>query len=147
MIARPHPSRDVTRHEEDQMSSQLWFTSASFAVEDGEDGATNPGRYGRALARWVSEQLKRRGVPVEEVLPEDFGWVVMVARKPFPLWVACGNEDGSTSRWSMFVAAEPSPWQKLFRSVDPRPAVAELEAHLADIVGHVPDARDVVWEP
>jgi hypothetical protein len=129
------------------MSNQVWFTSPFFAVEAGEDARTNPGRYGKALAQWVSERLKQRGVPVEAVLPEGFGWVVVVSRKPFLLWVGCGNEDGSSDRWSMFAVAEPGIWQRLFGRVDPRPAVAELEAHLVAIVANVPDARDVVWEP
>lgn len=129
------------------MTRQVWFTSSFFRVEPGEDEETNPGRYGKTLAHWVSERLRERGVPVEGVVPEDFGWVVMVSRRPFLLWVGCGNEDGSEDRWTLFAAAEPGLLRRMFRRVDPRPAVARLEEHLAHIVADIPDARNVVWEP
>jgi hypothetical protein len=34
-----------------------------------------PVRYGKALAQWLGERLKESGVAVEEIVPEDFGWL------------------------------------------------------------------------
>ena len=53
-----------------------------------------------------AEQLRERGVPVEGVIPEDLGWVVMISRKPFMLWLACSNTDGSTTEWTVYPVAE-----------------------------------------
>jgi hypothetical protein len=143
--ARPLPI-PIRWHKEGQMNKQLCFTSSFFEVQPGEDEETNPGLYGKALAHWVGEQLEQRGVSVEGVIPEDFGWVVMVARQPFMLWVGCSSEDGSKSRWRMFVAAEPSLWQRLFKKIETQPAVANLESHLAEIAKNIPDIQEVAWE-
>lgn len=116
---------------------QLWFQTTRFSPVDGEEERTNPGRFGQALAYWVREQLIERGHEIEEEpIPEDWGWVVIVHRKPFMLWVGCGNEDGSLSKWSVFVEAECGLIQKLLSRVDPAPNVLALEQELEAIVGH-----------
>src|SRR5690606_7994391 len=98
------------------------------------------------LAKWLAEHLKERGVSVEDVLPEDFGWVVLVARKPFMLWLGCGNTDGSTTEWSVFPVAELSLMQRLFRGIDPTSEVEKLKAHVAELVPLIPGVSNVVWE-
>jgi len=125
---------------------QVWFTSSFFQVEPGEDEQVNPGIYGKALAHWVADQLRARGVTVTDVFPEDWGWCVMVNGYPFSLWVGCGNEDGSKTRWHLFPASERGVFQRLFKTVDTGPAINELKNHIAEIVKLIPDVRDVVWE-
>ena len=125
---------------------QVWFTSSFFRVEPGEDDEVNPGKYGKALAEWVADQLRKRGVAVGEVFPEDWGWCVMVSGQSFSLWVGCGNEDGSKTRWLLFPAAERGISQRLFKTVDTAPALSELKNHIAEIVRTIPDVRDVEWE-
>jgi len=61
---------------------QVTFTTDFFKPIAGEEEETNPGRYGKALAQWLAQQLKERGVSAEGVIPEDFGWVVMVSEVP-----------------------------------------------------------------
>lgn len=128
------------------MEPQVTFSSEFFKPIPGEDNQTTPGRYGKALAEWLAERLRERGVPIEGVIPEDFGWVVMVSRTPFMLWLGCGNTDGSTTDWSIFPAAEPSLMQRLFRHIDPTSEIEKLKAHLADLVPKIPGVSSVVWE-
>ncbi len=125
---------------------QLRFQTDFFQPERGEEEETNPGRYGKALAQWLTEKLKERGVAVEGIVPEDFGWVVMVSRKPFKLWLGCGNTDGSTNEWSVFPVAEPSMIQRLFRRVNPAAEVEKLRAHLAELVPSIPGVSNVAWD-
>ena len=128
------------------MDSCVWFSSRKFAPVPGEEELTNPGRLGESLARWLQERLISRGVSVSEVLAEDWGWLVMLHRKPFMLWVGCGNEDGSTERWCLFAEAEV-PWLKrLFGGVDTKPALVDLRTHLEAIVAEDPEIADVAWE-
>lgn len=125
---------------------QLWFQTSHFAPQAGEEEKTNPGRFGEALARWLRERLVEAGYGIEEEpLAEDWGWVVMVQRRPLMLWVGCGNEDGSTHRWSLFVAAERGPLQRLFSRADPAPSVAALEQALERIV-RAAGFEAVAWE-
>lgn len=124
---------------------QVTFTSDFFKPVAGEEEETNPGRFGRALAEWLAAQLKKRGVSVEGVIPEDFGWLVMVSRKPCMLWLACGNTDGSATEWSVYLAAELSILQRLLKGVDPASEIERLRTHLAELVPSIPGVANVVW--
>lgn len=126
--------------------SQVTFTADFFKPIAGEEEETNPGRFGKALAHWLAVQLKERGVSVEGVIPEDFGWVVMVSRKPFLLWLGCGNTDGSTIEWSVFTAAEMKALQRIFKRADPAPEIEKLNGHLSALVPLIPGVTNVVWE-
>ncbi len=125
---------------------QVTFQTDFFKPLPGEEEETNPGRYGKALAQWLGERLKERGVTVEGVIPEDFGWVVMVSRKPFMLWLGCGNTDGSTTEWNVFPVAELSTIQRLFKREDPGPAIEKLREHLAELLPSIPGVTNVIWE-
>ncbi len=82
----------------------------------------------------------------EGVIPEDFGWVVMISRTPFMLWLACSNTDGSTDEWMVYPVAELSVMQRLFRRVDPAPELERLRSHLAEVVPLIPGVTNIVWE-
>jgi hypothetical protein len=75
----------------DNTYSGYWFTSSLFVAEPGEDEETNPRFYGRQPANWLRQRFIKRGYPVEEIIPEDWGWCVMCQRDPYCLWVGCVN--------------------------------------------------------
>jgi hypothetical protein len=128
-------------------SDHVVFRSSGFPVEPGEDRQTNPGIYGKALAAWVAQKLRARGVAIEdEIIAEDFGRVVVVQRTPFMLWVGCAGVDDSTTEWQLQIAAELPVFARLFRRVDPAPAVAQLREHLRAIVQEVPGVSDIQWQ-
>ena len=72
---------------------QFWFRSDLFQIEPAEDQETNPLRYGKQLAAWIASRFRSAGYPSAEVVPEDWGWCVMLQTSPFLLWVGCGNCD------------------------------------------------------
>ena len=125
---------------------QVTFRTAYFEPLPGEDKETNPGRYGKQLAHWLGDRLKGRGVSVEDIVPKDFGWIIMVSTKPFSLWLSCGNTDGSTTEWNVFPVAESSTLQRLLRRVNPAPEIEKLRAHLAELVPSIPGVTNVTWE-
>jgi hypothetical protein len=128
------------------VSPQVTFETSFFQPLPNEDEETNPGRYGKALANWLAERLRERGVAVEGVITEDFGWLVVVTRKPFFLWLGCGNTHGSTVEWSIFPVAEPSLFQTIFKRVDPSAKIEELRVHLCELVPLIPGVSHIVWE-
>jgi hypothetical protein len=128
------------------MNAQVTFESDRFRPIRGEDEKTNPGRYGQALAQWFADQLRARGIQVERPIPEDFGWIVVVSRKPFLLWLSCGNVDDSETEWLVYPVAEPSWVQRLFDRINTRLALAELWRHVQELVPTIPGVRNVVWE-
>lgn len=128
------------------VNPQVSFQTEFFKPVHGEVEETNSGRYGKALAQWLAENLKERGVAVERVIPEDFGWVVMLSRKPFMLWLGCGNTDGSTTEWNVFPVAELSTVQRLFKRINPAPEIEKLRAHLIELVPSIPGVINIMWE-
>ena len=125
---------------------QITFQTDYFKPMAGEESETNAGRYGKALALWLATKLKERGVSIEGVIAEDFGWIVLVARKPFLLWIGCGSTDGSISEWSVFPIAEVGTIQRIFRRINPTAEIERLMAHLVDLVPSVPGVSNVVCE-
>ena len=144
------------------------FRSELFEVEPGEDERTNPGCYGKALAHWLRDRFAERGYPQAAVVPEDFGWCVMLEREPFLLWVGCSAEtedddadpadDGGAQAgapdvpaagevtWLCFVAAETPVWtsafwKRLAGRLDPQARAAEVEAELAALLAAEPGIR------
>lgn len=126
---------------------QFWFRSPLFEVEPGEDAETNPLCYGRALANWLAAALREEGVEVESVIPEDWGWCVIVKRTPFLLWVGCGNvqeheeqlsNDALPQRqdvvWTCMVVAEVPLLKRLFRAPDTGAEVDEIYWRIKRIV-------------
>jgi hypothetical protein len=122
---------------------QLCVATSFFEIEPGEDADTNPGIYGRAFANWIAGRLKERGESVEEIVSEDWGRCVIVTRKPYLLWIGCGNRAGRTDEWGAFVVAEPGLLQRLSGSVDLRTAVDRLHRVLDEIMHEVPQATRV----
>ncbi len=89
-----------------KQSPLLEFESPAFAVIPGEDEETNPGIYGKALAQWLREHLRAAGVPVGDIIAEDFGWCVPVESKPHSLYVACASAGDEPGQWRVFAFAE-----------------------------------------
>jgi len=128
------------------MNVQVTFETDFFRPILGEDEKTNPGRYGQALSQWFADQLRVRGLEVEGVIPEDFGWIVVVARKPFLLWLSCGNVDNSETEWLVHPVAEPSWLQRFFQHIDTKPALEGLWRHVPELVPTIVGVRNIVWE-
>jgi hypothetical protein len=80
------------------------FESDAFPVAEGEDAATNPGIYGKALAEWVAAKLNERGLSAKAPYAEDWGWCVEVSGHPNPTGVACAGEaeEGAKPTWRVY---------------------------------------------
>ena len=135
-----------------KFGAQFWFKSPLFDIEPGEDEQTNPLCYGRQFANWLRAKLLARGYDVEEVIPEDWGWCVMCARKPFMLWVGCVSvhdynktkpEDplprAKDITWACSVTAETPLLAGLFKRIDVEPKLGELSKHVEAILRAEPD--------
>jgi len=89
-----------------QSTRQIHAHSSRFAIEPGEDGETNPGIYGRALAQWLATQLPTFGWRVKGCIAEDFGRLVEVEDPKFRLFVACASGHDGADSWQAFTFAE-----------------------------------------
>ena len=139
----------------DFSTDSYWFTSSVFEVEPGEDEATNPQLYGRQPANWLRQGFMALGYPVEEVIPEDWGWCVMCQRDPYSLWVGCVNlQDHANARegnpppprelllWNVFATAEVPFFKHAFRrKPDVARGLALLERELLFLLKNEPTIR------
>ena len=81
----------------------------------------------------------------ERLIAEDFGWCVMLQRKPFTLWIGCANVDDTPNRWRVFVVAESGLLGKLIGSADPNEAVARVESQLRELVPTILGVSNIQW--
>ncbi|MEM1260781.1 MAG: hypothetical protein AAGH76_00145 [Pseudomonadota bacterium] len=119
------------------------FNSDLFLIEDGEDKETNPRMYGRQLSNWLRQKLTQLGYDVEEVIPEDFGWLVLCQRSPYSLGVACvshvdyenSNQDDPVPSpmavtWCCTVFVEVPFFKNLFKRIHTADGEEKLERDL-----------------
>ena len=125
-------------------SSLLHFESDAFPVAPGEDEQTNPGIFGRALAEWVGERLRERGLPAEAVIAEDFGWCVPLRIEPHAVYVACSSaEDAPGVQWQLFVFAEGGLLKRLLGRDTRGEAVQRVFTAVRQALESSPDIRNL----
>ncbi len=116
------------------------FTSSLFQIEAGEESETNPQCFGKALAQWMLSQLKTNGLSItEEIVAEDWGWLVMVSRKPFQFWVGCVSQKDDDYKsipnaWCVVVGTEPSLIQSIFKAQEIQDTLADLNSRVEEIL-------------
>ena len=128
-----------------------WFRSTLFAIEPGEDEETNPRIYGRQLANWLKSKFEAIGYVVEEVIPEDWGWCVMLSREPYRLWIGCANlRDYDTAKegdpppkkedvfWHCVPSAEIPFLKRMFKKIDVSPGLYKMDLQLWEILRKEP---------
>jgi hypothetical protein len=85
--------RDAYRSLQLPMKTHVVFCSDAFPPYKGEEGLVNSGRYGKRLAEFLAEELKRKGFDPMTPVAEDWGWVVPIKNNGFRLWIGCSNCD------------------------------------------------------
>ena len=134
----------LTRSLGVMIGPSYFVTTDYFKIAGREDDATNPGRYGKEFASWMSEQLRARNEVVSQVVAEDFGWCVVLGTEPARVWIACGNRDGSTNEWGAYVVAEPTLAQRLFKRSGVRAELDRLSGVVQTIMRTVPGGSEPV---
>ncbi len=123
-----------------------WFTSDLFQIESNEDQETNPRMYGKQLAAWIRQKIADIGYQPEDVIPEDFGWLVLCTRDPYSLGVVCVSfKDYETAqpgdqpppfdevKWCCGILVEVPFFKRLFGKIDATEGVKKLDAELRSI--------------
>ena len=131
------------------------FVSDQFVIDPAEAEETNPGRYGRALAQWLRASLAPDGEPV---IAEDWGWCVMLQRKPFNLSIGCANitdlrmeplPPPQPVAWSCVVVANGFSiwtryfWPLLLGGVSPNDEIRAVADRVYTLLGRTPGVWDL----
>ena len=120
--------------------------TTGFPIRLGEDAETNPGIFGRTLADYLAAQIRLRGVGVEGVIPEDFGYCIMLKRKPLRLWIACGNRAGRTDEWIAFAVAEGGLLGRFVGNIHAAPEIDRISEMLGEIMRAAPGVKSYSLE-
>jgi hypothetical protein len=144
------------------MNKQVIFKSAAFPKYPNEDDELiNSNCWGKRLAEWVRDASPKQGIQTGDLDCEDWGWRVEVKNEAFPLAVCCGvmdefdEETGELAsakegsdrlvQFTIFVAAEPTFIQRIFKRVKTEPAVAKIGDSLRALVESNPQITEVEW--
>jgi hypothetical protein len=127
------------------MNTHVEFRSDQFPPYDGENEVVNPGRYGRRLAEFLMDGLRREGFEVRNLQNEDWGWVINLENKEFPLWIGCGNYDEYADGFVCFIEPHQAVIRRLFKRIDTTKIVASVRDALDLILKSNPSVRDVRW--
>lgn len=147
------------------MKQRVEFKSTAFPKYATEDDETvNAHCWGKRLAEYVRDTLPQYGILTEDLLCEDWGWLVHVRHEAYPLWIGCGvmegpeDDDESDSPreqrepmvmtdFVLFVEAAPGFLASLFKRVDTKPAVEPVVRGIQQMMAAHPEKFvSPVWE-
>lgn len=112
------------------MQTCVEFRSDRFPAYDGEEEQINPGLWGKRLAEFLRDNLRKEGFETEELIAEDWGWVVPVANQQFSMWIGCGNYQKYPDGFLCFIEPHKPFVRRLFKKIDTRERVASLQKAL-----------------
>ena len=116
------------------MKTHLEFTSTAFPAYPGEDKEINPGIFGKRLAEFLAEGLRKQGLKVLGIGAEDWGWMVEIENKAFPLWIGCANYDGTENEFQCFIEPSKPFVRKWFSKIETGPTIEKLAAALEAVL-------------
>jgi hypothetical protein len=125
----------------------LLFRSAAFPAEPGEDEATNPGMFGKALATWLGARLRQRGMECRDVIAEDFAWCLPVGAGSERTYVACVSDGETEDGWKVFAFQDGKLLGKLFGRSKSSDSLASIHDAVKDVLQAAPEVEDLQEEP
>jgi hypothetical protein len=129
------------------MKSYVEFESNLFPPYEGEEEQINPGRYGKRVAEFISNGLKSEGFNPEELIPEDWGWVIPIENNEFNLWIGCGNYDEYPNGFLCFIEPHKPEIRKFpfLRKIDTASTVSRLREAMNNVLSNTPGIENVKW--
>ena len=116
------------------MRRQVEFASTTFPAYPGEDKEINPGIFGKRLAEFLAENLPQHGFKVLCIGHEDWGWMVEIENKEFPLWIGCANYDGTENEFQCFIEPSKPFLRKWFSKIETGLIVEKLAPALETVL-------------
>lgn len=127
------------------MKTHVEFRSGKFPAYQGEEEQINPGRWGKRLAEYLSEKLRDKGVLVDDIYSEDWGWAIPIKGKPFSMWIGCGNYEEYPDGFLCFIEpSKPVIW-KFFKKMDVSKDVLFVSGKIEEILKEDPEIKEIRW--
>jgi hypothetical protein len=129
----------------EHMLTHVEFRSGRFPVSENEEERTNPGIFGKALAEFLGDSLRREGFDIQEPFPEDWGWVIPVANEKFRLWIGCGNYQEYPDGFLCFIEPHTSFVRDFIKKIDVREDVSALQQAMDRVLTEQAGIREKRW--
>jgi hypothetical protein len=127
------------------MDTHVEFRSDKFLPLEGEEKLINPDLWGKRLADFLREGLRKEGFETAEPNAEDWGWCVPVINKSFRLWIGCGRYQAYDDGFLCFMEPhKPFVW-RFFKRVDTRERIDALRRALDKILGDEQGIHSKRW--
>lgn len=128
------------------MRNHVRFRSLAFGPQDLLPGQIDEERFGYVLATWVAARLEERGVSVDVPTPERWGWTLGATHDRHGVRLVCGNMDGSTSEWMVWIEPDHRSFlaRILGRRSSPR-TIAVLAKMLDGALRANPSVGEIEW--
>jgi hypothetical protein len=127
------------------MNTQFEFKSTAFPAYPGEDEQINPGRFGKRLAEFLQSELPGYGFEVTTIGNEDWGWMVELKNESFPLWIGCGNVDGTDNEFLCFIEPSKPEIRRLFKKIQTVEVVEKLRSAVEQALTGSGKVTDFRW--
>jgi len=101
--------------------------------------------WGKRLADFLREGLRKQGFETNEPIAEDWGWVVPVANKSFRLWIGCGHYQAYEDGFLCFIEPhKPFVW-RFFKKVEARERIDALRKAMDQVLAEAEGIRSKRW--
>jgi len=131
---------------QNKMRTYFKFQSDKFPPYKGEEKEINPNRWGKRLAEFLHQSLAKKGIEVENIIPEDWGWIVPIKNDEFPLWIGCGNYGDHSNEYLCFIEpSKPAIRKWFFKKIDTSVKVARIINSLNNIFAAELSITNITW--
>jgi hypothetical protein len=127
------------------VQTHVEFRSDQFPAYDGEEQQVNPGLWGKRLAEFLRDNLRKEGFETEEPIAEDWGWMVPVANEQFRLWIGCGHYQEHPDGFLCFIEPHTPFVRKLLKKIDTQVRVASLQRAMDKVLSDAAGIREKRW--
>ncbi len=127
------------------MLTHVTFRSDRFPAYDGEEKQINPGLWGKRLAEFLRDNLRKERFETQEPIAEDWGWIVPVANDEFSLCICCGHYQEHPDGFLCFIEPHTPFVRKLLRKIDTQARVASLQRAMDKVLSEADGIREKRW--
>ncbi|MBL8182938.1 MAG: hypothetical protein JNL64_15170 [Blastocatellia bacterium] len=127
------------------MLTYVEFVSDKFPPYEDED--INPGVFGKRLAEFLSNGLKAKGFKPQELIMEDWGWMIPIENDEFNLWIGCGNYLDYENGFLCFIEPNKETIKKFlfFGAIETKPRITELQKAMDEVLKAEPSIQQMKW--
>ena len=127
------------------MKTFVEFRSKKFPPYSGEEEEINPGLWGKRLAEYFVERLPAHGIEPEDIIPEDWGWLVPIRSDGARHALCCGHQYGDDDEFLCFTDPQQPITRRLFKKVDATSELTHLISAVDKILAEDTEVSDIVW--